>query len=104
MSARLFPLVTLAALAVVTSACSSGPGKEPSGAEAAAEDTCGIRDLQDRVGQTLDVQLLQVFENAVPSHRVRVLTPESAATMDYVPERANIKTDKANVITSISCG
>lgn len=105
MPARSLSFAALAALALATAACSGGSTQKTSpDAGTTAEDTCGVKDLQDRIGDTLDVQLLQVIENSVPSHRVRVLTPDSVATMEYIPERADVKTDKANVITAITCG
>lgn len=67
-------------------------------------DTCGVTPLQKHIGEPLDVTLQQFFEAAVPSHRVRVLKPDTPATDDMVPERANIKTDDKNIITAITCG
>lgn len=70
----------------------------------AGSDTCGVSPLQKHVGEPLDVTLMQFFEQAVPSHRVRVLKPGTAVTDDHVPERANVQTDDKNIITAITCG
>ncbi|MET1025568.1 MAG: I78 family peptidase inhibitor [Dongiaceae bacterium] len=95
--------LTCAVLAL--SACSGTPDQPAASASATpADDTCRASHLQDRIGRTLDVTTLQEIEDAVPTHRVRVLKPDTAVTMDNVPERANVKTDDSNVITSITCG
>jgi hypothetical protein len=35
---------------------------------------------------------------------VRILPPDSIATMDYNPARLNIETDASGIITRVSCG
>lgn len=35
---------------------------------------------------------------------VRILPPDSIATMDYNPARLNIDTDASGIITRVSCG
>ncbi|HVJ33430.1 MAG TPA: I78 family peptidase inhibitor [Terriglobia bacterium] len=101
-----FATPTLAILALATlllTACSGKSGETPPPMPAGS-DTCGVSALQAHVGEALDVTLMQFFEAAVPSHRVRVLKPGTAATDDVVPERANITTDDKNIITAITCG
>ncbi|MFC5413269.1 I78 family peptidase inhibitor [Dongia soli] len=70
----------------------------------AAEDTCGANKVMDRIGEKLDVDLFREIEMAVPHHHVRVIKPDTPVTMDYVPDRTNVKLDKQDVITEISCG
>ena len=94
-------LLAVAAIGLV--ACSSGSGDTPPPAPA-GPDTCGMTPLRSHIGEPLDVTLLQTFENVIPSHRVRVLAPDTAATMDMVPERANVKTDAHSIIQDITCG
>lgn len=99
-------LVSLAgaALALSLAACSGSAPTPPPSAEPAGPDTCGISGLQGHVGELLDVTLLQVFESAVPSHRVLVLKPDTVTTDEVVPERAKVKTDNKSIITAITCG
>ncbi len=102
---RIWISSALAFAVLALSAC-SGTRDQPAAADAAtpADDTCLASHLQDRIGQTLDVATLQEIEAAVPTHRVRVLKPDTVVTMDNAPERANVKTDDSNVITAITCG
>jgi len=97
------PIFATAALAL--SACSSGSEQTPPATDAqGGPDTCNAAALKSHIGEMLDVTMLQSFEATVPSHRVRVLAPDTAATMDMVPERANVKTDKKSIILDITCG
>jgi hypothetical protein len=100
----------LAAMALVgttltLAACSSNaPVPPPATTEATGPDTCGATQFQPALGKLLDVVLLQNITDAVTSHRVLVMRPDTVATTDVVPERAIIKTDKTNMILSITCG
>lgn len=101
------PIFATAALALA--GCSSGSGQTPPAADATTDaqtgpDTCNAATLRSHIGEMLDVTMLQSFEAAVPSHRVRILAPDTPATMDFVPERANVKTDKKSIILAITCG
>jgi hypothetical protein len=109
MRLRFLLLPLFAATALGLSACSGGsdkasPTDDAAAAAAAGPDTCNAAALRGHVGEPLDVTMLQSFENIVPSHRVRVIAPDTPVTMDMVPERANVKTDKHSVILSITCG
>jgi|GEM_PF-4394090 len=105
-SSASFPFTAAAlSLAILGLAgCSSGSSSDAPPPMPAGSDTCGVTPLQKHVGEPLDVTLMQFFESAVPSHRVRVLKPDTAMTEDMVPERANVKTDNNNIITAITCG
>ena len=99
-----FAAATLSLAILGLAGCSSGSSSDAPPPMPAGSDTCGVTPLQKHVGEPLDVTLMQFFESAVPSHRVRVLKPDTAMTEDMVPERANIKTDNNNIITAITCG
>lgn len=106
MRVQFLVLPVLAAAILGLAACSSGSATPPadSATEPSGPDTCGMAPLRQHIGETLDVTMLQSFENIVPSHRVRVIAPNTAVTDDVVPERANVKTDRHSVILSINCG
>jgi hypothetical protein len=109
MRVRSLVLPILATATLILAGCSSGSEQTPPAADAATDaqagpDTCNAAALKSHIGEMLDVVMLQSFEATVPSHRVRVLAPDTAATMDMVPERANVKTDKKSIILAITCG
>jgi hypothetical protein len=87
--------------ALAVAGCSSKPEQKPI---SAADDTCGASKVQDSIGEKLDVDLFREIENAVPQHHVRVIKPDTPVTMDYLPDRTNVKLDKEDIITEISCG
>jgi len=55
-------------------------------------------DFQDFVGQPVDQAALDDLKRPV-----RILPPNAAATMDYNPERVNVHTDEAGVVTKVDC-
>lgn len=108
---RLLSPLAFATAALALTACSSRSSvpaqpadAQPGDTQAGTADTCGVSPLRGHIGELLDVNLLQVFEASVPSHRVLVMKPDTAADPDTVPERATVKTDAKSIITSIGCG
>ena len=64
----------------------------------AADDTCGANDYASLIGTPLAAVTLPADLND------RVIEPDSAVTMDFVPERLNIYLDDAGIITQLTCG
>lgn len=60
---------------------------------------CGAARLTEFVGQPA-VEVAAI-ETAGP---VRILGPNDLMTMDFNPERLNILTDEAGIVTELSCG
>jgi hypothetical protein len=94
----------LGGIAIVTlSACltqGTGPALAPEPPATPPQTTpCGAGDLQTLIGQ--DRSVLATMRFAPP---VRILGPDDIATMDYLPNRLNIRYDAQGVIQSITCG
>jgi len=51
------------------------------------------------VGQSADVLATMRFRT-----QMRVIGPDTAVTMDYSPERINIRVDGRGLITAVDCG
>ena len=66
-----------------------------------SEDSCGAKDMQYLVGQSVDVLAAMTFPASRP---MRIIRPGMAVTMDYSPERLNMDIDKKNRIARIWCG
>lgn len=68
------------------------------------QDMCDADAVQNLVGQdyqqSLDTQLLSDSGAAT----LRVLRPNTAATMDLRMDRLNVKLDDSDVITEVACG
>lgn len=59
---------------------------------------CGAVDLQYLIGQPLSV-----FEAVGHKGTTRIVRPGDAVTMDYRPDRLNVKLNKKGRITSFQC-
>ncbi len=62
-------------------------------------DLCQASTFQHFVGS--DVKVLENIEFTEP---VRRITPDMFVTMDFLPNRLNIKINKNDVITMVYCG
>ena len=63
---------------------------------AMAEAECNYNDW---VGQPVDEEAVKAT-----GRPYRILKPDSAATMDFNPERINVLVDDHNVVTAVRCG
>ena len=72
---------------------------QPSPAAAAAVATCAGTDILGLIGQNVS----QLPASGTWS-AVRILKPDSMATMDYSPTRLNVNVDTSGKILSLSCG
>lgn len=61
-------------------------------------DICNAEEWAPYIGQPA-AKLAQGY-----SGPVRVIAPDMAVTMDYVPDRLNLLTDKDGILQSASCG
>ena len=95
-------LANLAVIALLAGCSSSGSSKDP--AQQAGQRECNVDKLQDLVGQTINVTLVEQVQQQAGAEQVRVLAPRAPATMDYNPQRLNIDIDDAEVILRLSCG
>ena len=92
--------LTLAAAFALT-ACSAGiigdPGTGPGAPDAPGD--CGAYALQYLVGQSRDV----LASMTLPAP-VRTIGPDTAVTMDFNPQRLNIRYDEGGIIREVYCG
>lgn len=63
------------------------------------EDACGASALQNLVGQPLGEA-----DGLGGPGKVRLIRPGMMVTMDFMPERLNVRLDEAGLIVSVSCG
>lgn len=68
-------------------------------------DSCGARDLRQLIGQpgagVAGVRIVGSDGLPVP---VRVIGPNDVVTLDFSPERVNLRTDASGTITAVDCG
>lgn len=80
-------------------ACSETSRQAPDVVAGAPAETCGADRFQTLVGLTHD-DLLQI-EILGP---VRVIRPDDAVTMDFLPSRLNIVLDGEDTVVRVVCG
>lgn len=62
-------------------------------------DSCGARGLQEFVGRSEAAVLATTF-----TAPIRVIRPDEAVTEEFIPERANFRTDASGTIVAVDCG
>ncbi len=92
--------VASAATVVALSSCQLSDIAKPDipGPTPPAADACGATELAFVVGMTAtDVDF-------GTRSSVRIISPDTAVTMDHNPARLNVNTDTSGKITSLNCG
>lgn len=71
---------------------------------ATGEYRCDADPAQKLVGQNHTERLEQEALSLSGSKSVRTLRPRQVITMEYNPERINLRLDERGIITSVGCG
>lgn len=95
-------LAGLAAFAMAGCAASTPPAGSPPVTDGA--DQCGAQALQDYLGMIAAGPVEARIRETTGAKPVRILGPNDAATMDYRPDRLNVRTDSDGRIVQIRCG
>ena len=99
---RIFPTVTLAALALAGCAATTPPAGETPPARD-IEGTCQREPGQRFVGMKATGELGREMLAATGATILRWVPPRTAVTMDFNPSRLTVSYDDASVITTVSC-
>lgn len=83
---------------------SAPPPPSVAGGAQQNEGTCQAGALASAVGETLSDERAQALRADSGARDVRVLAPDSMATMDYREDRLNIEVDEQGRITGLRCG
>lgn len=75
----------------------SGPSLPP--LPEAAQDSCNARRHAALIGADRDI-----LEKTLILQPVRIITPDQAVTMDFLPTRLNITLDATERVIRLSCG
>lgn len=100
-------ILALGALAVSLAACAAsseppeGPSDQPP-ADGGGE--CNAETAQQHVGHEATSEMGAAILKDSGARTLRWGPPNSAWTMDYRPDRVNVKYDEAKKITEITCG
>lgn len=94
----------LAALALAGCAATDTPPPAAEAPAAPAERTCDAAPAQRHVGQKVTAELGEAILAESGARTLRWGPPRSAWTMDYRPDRVNVRYDDDMVIEAITCG
>lgn len=95
-------IVTLTLLALPLMACATTSPEEPVGNGEAA--TCNASAVRSYVGQTASPATGAEILRMSGARSLRWGPPDTAWTMDYRPDRVNVRYDRAMMITDVTCG
>lgn len=93
-------ILSLLAAAGVLAACSAARTTQ----SAAAPGDCDASKVDHFIGENVSGYVERTAMQEAGAQDVRVLKPDSVATMDYNPKRLNIHTDPGKVIIKLACG
>lgn len=106
--------LSLAALTILLSACStpvdldapaaSSPSRQTSGFFEQSDYRCDAEPAQTLVGKRIDDNIEAQARKLSGSKVVRTLRPGQVITMEYNPERVNVRVDDQDLITTVGCG
>lgn len=98
--------LALAALTLSVAGCATPAAVEPPVPprhDGSGED-CNAEAAQPLVGQTATNQLGADALRLTGARTIRWIQPGQAVTMDYRPDRLNIRLDAGNRVEAVSCG
>lgn len=99
----MFPRAT--ALLLPLAACTTVPAKqEPERRALGADRKCEAAALQEHLGHKATAESGAILLKLSGAQALRWGAPGSAWTMDYRPDRLNVRYDYDMTITSITCG
>ncbi|WP_460814816.1 I78 family peptidase inhibitor [Luteimonas pelagia] len=91
------------ALTLAISACAPTPpaGGTPPPPHAG---TCDAEAARWAIGQAATPDVVERIRVDTGSRTARVIGPDDMVTMDYRPDRVNVKTNERGAITEVTCG
>jgi hypothetical protein len=97
-------LLAAAFILSATAACTGPASAPPAVAEGPAQAACDAEAVRWAVGETAGEDVVERARREAGARTVRVLSPGTAATMDFNPLRLNLVTDEGMRITEVRCG
>ena len=103
-------IVTIVAIGSLLPACVTVGDEATQGEPVFKEKTvgeggrCEADPARELIGTTASSDLGSKVLTATGAEVLRWLPPDSAATMDYRPDRVSVTYDRAMVVTAIRCG
>ncbi len=85
-----------------TDTASSAPGISASDTSS-SEKTCNADSVENIVGQKFSPGLLDTARQRAQAKLARALRPTDVITMEYNPQRLNLRLDEQDIVISVNC-
>lgn len=102
MTWKLLPciIVTLAALGGCATGASSGASSDSGTSDPTA---CTSEMAETAVGQKVSPDLVEQYRKKSNAKLARALRPNDVITMEYNPQRLNLRVDEQDIVISVNC-
>lgn len=106
MHRHLAPISAITAFMLALTGCTAdgAAAPEPLPAPPEMSPNCGAGLLGGYIGHQASSDVIEALRDWRAEHKVRVIRPGQAVTMDYLPDRLNIEVDDTNTIRKFTCG
>ena len=94
----------LAGALLMTMACAAVPPEEELPERGVSDYRCNAEAIRDLIGRPASEELGAEALRRSGSRRLRWIRPGDMVTMDYSPERLNVRLDAQNRVESFTCG
>lgn len=105
MTRKLMP-GAVAALALLAG-CAANPSGPSGGAgpdTSAPPQACNADKAESAVGKQVSPELVEEYRKQSGSETARALRPNDVMTLEYNPQRLNLRTDDQDIVISVNCG
>ncbi len=92
------PIVMLALLA----GCATGSGRDNAGTS--GPQVCNADLAEGAVGKNVSPGLVEQYRKQAQAKIARALRPKDVMTMEYNPQRLNLRVDEQDIVISVNCG
>jgi len=71
--------------------------------DAGDREVCDADLAQDAVGQKVSPDLVEEYRKKAHAEQARALRPRDVITMEYNPQRLNLRVDEQDTVISVNC-
>lgn len=96
-------IVTLAALGGCATGAGSGSSSGSDTASSSAPQACMSEMAESAVGQKVSPNLVEDYRKKSSAKLARALRPDDVITMEYNPQRLNLRVDEQDIVISVNC-
>jgi len=93
---------TLAGCATGTQGAASNTSATSTSSSANGRE-CNSDLAESAVGQKADAKVLESYRKEAGARLARILRPRDVITMEYNPQRLNLRVDEQDVVISVNC-